>query len=90
MQFNNAIGSYKGGLRFHPPVNQSILKFLGFKQVFKYTLTGLPMGGANFNPRGKSDRAVNFVTGANVGGFIKVADALIAYGIIRCAYRPRF
>lgn len=62
VQFNNAIGPYKGGLRFHPTVNQSILKFLGFEQVFKNSLTGLPMGGgkggANFNPRGKSDREV--------------------------------
>ncbi|MEO0446947.1 MAG: NADP-specific glutamate dehydrogenase, partial [Verrucomicrobiota bacterium] len=62
VQFNNAIGPYKGGLRFHPTVNQSILKFLGFEQVLKNSLTGLPMGGgkggANFNPRGKSDREV--------------------------------
>jgi len=62
VQFNNAIGPYKGGLRFHPSVNQSILKFLGFEQCFKNALTGLPMGGAkggaNFNPRGKSDREV--------------------------------
>jgi len=62
VQFNNAIGPYKGGLRFHPSVNQSILKFLGFEQCFKNALTGLPMGGAkggsNFNPKGKSDREV--------------------------------
>ncbi len=62
VQFNNAIGPYKGGMRFHPSVNQSILKFLGFEQVFKNSLTGLPMGGAkggaNFNPKGKSDREV--------------------------------
>jgi len=62
VQFNNAIGPYKGGLRFHPSVNQSILKFLGFEQVFKNSLTGLPMGGAkggsNFNPKGKSDREI--------------------------------
>jgi len=62
VQFNNSIGPYKGGLRFHPSVNQSVLKFLGFEQVFKNSLTGLPMGGAkggsNFNPRGKSDREV--------------------------------
>jgi len=59
VQFNNSIGPYKGGLRFHPTVNQSILKFLGFEQTFKNSLTGLPMGGAkggsNFNPKGKSD-----------------------------------
>lgn len=62
VQFNNAIGAYKGGLRFHPSVTLSVLKFLGFEQVFKNSLTGLPMGGAkggsNFNPRGKSDREV--------------------------------
>lgn len=59
VQFNNAIGPYKGGLRFHPTVNQGILKFLGFEQTFKNSLTGLPMGGAkggsDFNPVGKSD-----------------------------------
>jgi len=62
VQFNNAIGPYKGGLRFHPSVNESILKFLGFEQIFKNALTGLPMGGAkggaNFNPKGKSDAEV--------------------------------
>lgn len=62
VQFNNSIGPYKGGLRFHASVNQSILKFLGFEQTFKNALTGLPMGGAkggsNFNPKGKSDREV--------------------------------
>ena len=62
VQFSNAIGPYKGGLRFHPSVNQSILKFLGFEQTFKNSLTTLPMGGAkggsNFNPKGKSDREV--------------------------------
>lgn len=61
-QFNNAIGPYKGGLRFHPSVNLSVLKFLGFEQIFKNSLTGLPMGGAkggsNFDPKGKSDREV--------------------------------
>lgn len=62
VQFNNAIGPYKGGLRFHPSVTLSILKFLGFEQTFKNSLTGLPMGGAkggaNFNPRGKSELEV--------------------------------
>ncbi len=62
VQFNNAIGPYKGGLRFHPSVNLSILKFLGFEQTFKNSLTTLPMGaakgGADFNPKGKSDREV--------------------------------
>lgn len=59
VQFNNAIGPYKGGLRFHPSVNLSILKFLGFEQIFKNALTTLPMGGgkggSDFNPKGKSD-----------------------------------
>jgi glutamate dehydrogenase (NADP+) len=62
VQFNHAIGPYKGGLRFHPSVNLSILKFLGFEQTFKNALTGLPMGGAkggsDFNPKGKSEGEV--------------------------------
>ena len=62
VQYNSAIGPYKGGLRFHPSVNQSILKFLGFEQVFKNSLTTLPMGGgkggSDFDPKGKSDREV--------------------------------
>lgn len=62
VQFNSAIGPYKGGLRFHPSVNQSILKFLGFEQILKNSLTGLPIGGgkggADFNPKGKSDAEV--------------------------------
>lgn len=62
VQFNNSIGPYKGGLRFHPSVTQSVLKFLGFEQILKNSLTSLPMGGgkggSNFNPKGKSDREV--------------------------------
>ena len=62
VQFNSAIGPYKGGLRFHPSVNLSILKFLGFEQCFKNSLTGLPMGGgkggSDFDPHGKSDAEV--------------------------------
>ena len=62
VQFNSAIGPYKGGLRFHPTVNLSILKFLGFEQIFKNSLTTLPMGGgkggADFDPKGKSDREI--------------------------------
>jgi glutamate dehydrogenase (NADP+) len=62
VQNNNAIGPYKGGIRFHPSVDEGILKFLAFEQTFKNSLTGLPMGGAkggaNFNPRGKSDHEV--------------------------------
>ena len=62
MQFNSALGPYKGGLRFHPTVNLSILKFLGFEQIFKNALTGLMMGGgkggADFDPKGKSDNEI--------------------------------
>ena len=62
VQFNNSIGPYKGGIRFHPTVTLSVLKFLGFEQTFKNSLTGLPMGGgkggADFNPKGKSDSEV--------------------------------
>lgn len=62
VQFSSAIGPYKGGLRFHPSVNQSILKFLGFEQIFKNSLTGQPIGGgkggSDFDPKGKSDREV--------------------------------
>lgn len=62
VQFNSAIGPYKGGLRFHPSVNQGILKFLGFEQIFKNSLTSLPIGGgkggSDFDPKGKSDREI--------------------------------
>ena len=62
VQFNGAIGPYKGGLRFHPTVNLSVVKFLAFEQIFKNSLTGLPMGGAkggsDFDPKGKSDREI--------------------------------
>ena len=59
VEFNSAIGPYKGGLRFHPSVNLGIIKFLGFEQIFKNSLTGLPIGGgkggSDFDPKGKSD-----------------------------------
>ena len=62
IQFNSTIGPYKGGLRFHPSVNASIIKFLGFEQIFKNSLTGLPIGGgkggSDFDPKGKSDREI--------------------------------
>ena len=62
VQFNSAIGPYKGGLRFHPSVNLSVIKFLGFEQTFKNSLTGLPIGGgkggSDFDPKGKSDREI--------------------------------
>ena len=62
VQFNSAIGPYKGGLRFHPSVNMSIIKFLGFEQIFKNSLTGLPIGGgkggSDFDPHGKSENEI--------------------------------
>ena len=62
VQFSSLIGPYKGGLRFHPSVNQSIMKFLGFEQIFKNALTGLPIGGgkggSDFDPKGKSDEEI--------------------------------
>ena len=62
VQFNSALGPYKGGLRFHPSVNLGIIKFLGFEQIFKNALTGLPIGGgkggSDFDPKGRSDREV--------------------------------
>lgn len=62
VQFNNTLGAYKGGIRFHPSVNESIFKFLGFEQCFKNALTGLPMGGgkggSDFDPKGRSDREI--------------------------------
>ena len=62
VQFNSAIGPYKGGLRFHPGVNPSVVKFLGFEQTYKNALTGLPIGGASggadFDPRGRSSREI--------------------------------
>ena len=62
VQFNSAIGPYKGGLRLHPSVNIGIIKFLGFEQIFKNSLTGLPIGGgkggSDFDPKGKSDREI--------------------------------
>ena len=62
VQFNNAIGPYKGGLRLHPSVNLGIIKFLGFEQIFKNSLTTLPIGGgkggSDFDPKGKSDREI--------------------------------
>ena len=77
VQFNSAIGPYKGGLRFHPSVNESIMKFLGFEQTFKNSLTGLPMGGgkggSDFDPKGKSD-------GLTYGGSLARTEAT-GYGL---------
>ncbi|MEZ5006059.1 MAG: Glu/Leu/Phe/Val dehydrogenase dimerization domain-containing protein [Bacteroides graminisolvens] len=72
VQFNNAIGPYKGGIRFHASVNLSILKFLGFEQTFKNALTTLPMGGGKggsdfFSPRGKSDAEIMFLPSVHIG-----------------------
>ena len=91
VQFNSAIGPYKGGLRFHPTVNLSILKFLGFEQILKNSLTGLPMGGAkggsDFDPKGKSDNEVmrfcqSFMTELNrhIGQFVDVPAGDIGVG----------
>jgi glutamate dehydrogenase (NADP+) len=74
VQHNNDIGPYKGGIRFHPSVNQSILKFLAFEQTFKNSLTGLPMGsgkgGADFDPKGKTDKGC---MGSRIVAFRKIS-----------------
>ena len=91
IQFNSAIGPYKGGLRFHPSVNLSILKFLGFEQILKNSLTGLPMGGgkggSDFDPKGKSDDEVmrfcqSFMTELqrHIGQFVDVPAGDIGVG----------
>ena len=67
MQFNSAIGPYKGGLRFHPTVHEGIIRFLGFEQIFKNSLTGLPIGG---------DKG-----GSDIAAFRKIAEAMIAQGL---------
>src|SRR5690554_1604726 len=91
VQMNSAIGPYKGGLRFHPSVNLSILKFLAFEQTFKNSLTGLPMGsgkgGSDFNPRGRSNAEImrfcqSFMTELfrHIGSFIDVPAGDIGVG----------
>lgn len=91
VQFNSAIGPYKGGLRFHPTVNGSVVKFLGFEQIFKNSLTGLPMGGgkggSNFDPKGKSDGEImrfcqSFMTelAKHIGPFTDVPAGDIGVG----------
>ena len=91
VQFNSAIGPYKGGLRFHPSVNQSILKFLGFEQIFKNSLTGLPIGGgkggSDFDPKGKSELEImrfcqSFMTELNrhIGEYTDVPAGDIGVG----------
>jgi len=97
IQFNSAIGPYKGGLRFHPTVNLSILKFLGFEQILKNSLTGLPMGGAkggsDFDPKGKSDGEImrfcqSFMTELNrhIGQFVDVPAGDIGVGAREIGY----
>ncbi|MHA1482209.1 MAG: Glu/Leu/Phe/Val dehydrogenase dimerization domain-containing protein, partial [Candidatus Heimdallarchaeaceae archaeon] len=97
VQFNSAIGPYKGGLRFHPSVNLGIIKFLGFEQVFKNSLTGLQMGGgkggSDFDPKGKSDNEVmrftqSFMTELYryVGGRIDVPAGDIGVGARELGY----
>ena len=97
VQFNSAIGPYRGGLRFHPTVNLSILKFLGFEQILKNSLTGLPMGGAkggsDFDPKGRSDNEVmrfcqSFMTELNrhIGQFVDVPAGDIGVGAREIGY----
>jgi glutamate dehydrogenase (NADP+) len=97
IQYSSAIGPYKGGLRFHPTVNLSILKFLGFEQILKNSLTGLPMGGAkggaDFDPKGKSDAEVmrfcqSFMTELNrhIGQFVDVPAGDIGVGAREIGY----
>ena len=97
VQFNSAIGPFKGGLRFHPSVNLSILKFLGFEQILKNSLTGLPMGGAkggaDFDPKGKSDGEVmrfceSFMTelGRHIGHYKDIPAGDIGVGAREIGY----
>ncbi|HMQ06981.1 MAG TPA: NADP-specific glutamate dehydrogenase [Saprospiraceae bacterium] len=97
VQYNSAIGPYKGGTRFHPSVNLSILKFLGFEQTFKNALTTLPMGGgkggANFNPRGKSEGEImrfcqSYMTelSRHIGQFLDIPGGDIGVGIREIGY----
>lgn len=97
VQFNSAIGPYKGGCRFHPSVNLSIMKFLGFEQILKNSLTTLPMGGAkggaDFDPKGKSDREVmafcqSFMTelSRHIGQFTDVPAGDIGVGAREIGY----
>ena len=80
VQYNSAIGPYKGGIRFHHSVNESIMKFLGFEQTFKNSLTGLPMGGAkggsDFDPAGKSDNEIMRLSRYIVDGGVQLFSIL--------------
>ena len=97
VQYNGAIGPYKGGLRFHPSVNASVIKFLGFEQIFKNSLTGLPMGGgkggSDFDPKGKSDGEImrfcqSFMTELyrHIGQFVDVPAGDIGVGAREIGY----
>lgn len=97
VQFNSAIGPYKGGIRFHPSVNASVIKFLGFEQIFKNSLTGLPMGGgkggADFDPKGKSEGEImrfcqSFMTelSRHIGQFTDVPAGDIGVGAREIGY----
>ena len=97
VQFNSAIGPYKGGLRLHPSVNASVIKFLGFEQIFKNSLTGLPMGGgkggSDFDPKGKSDGEImrfcqSFMTelSKHIGQFTDVPAGDIGVGAREIGY----
>lgn len=97
VQYNSAIGPYKGGLRFHPSVNASIIKFLGFEQIFKNSLTGLPIGGgkggADFDPKGKSEGEImrfcqSFITELyrHIGHFVDVPAGDIGVGAREIGY----
>ena len=99
VQFNSAIGPYKGGLRFHPSVNLGIIKFLGFEQIFKNSLTGLPIGGgkggSDFDPKGKSDREVmafcqSFIdTSEQILTFLLVISELVDVRLVSCMVSTR-
>ena len=91
VQFNSAVGPYKGGLRFHPTVNQGILKFLGFEQIFKNVLTGLPIGGgkggSDFDPKGKTDAEVmrfcqSFMTELQNTSVLLLMSQLVISGLV--------
>ena len=97
VQFNNAIGPYKGGIRLHPSVNLGIIKFLGFEQIFKNSLTTLPIGGgkggSDFDPKGKSDREImsfcqSFMTelGKHIGADVDVPAGDIGTGAREIGY----
>ena len=99
VQFNSAIGPYKGGLRLHPSVNLGIIKFLGFEQIFKNSLTGLPIGGgkggSDFDPKGKSDREFmafcqSFAnTSEQIQTFLLVISELVQERSVTCSVSIR-